>query len=193
MVRYEYDARNGLRFTFREPVKGDAKGLMSFINSIVSEPMSGILMNKKVSLKAEEAWLSGRLEEVRRRTTVMLLVERDGRVVGNCHLFRLPGKHAHRASLGVALRREARGMGVGEAVIRRTIELGLSRFKGLEAIDLSAFAYNDRAQSLYKKLGFEEYGRVPRSSKEGDRYYDEVLMQLPVPSAGGGKAPGGVR
>jgi RimJ/RimL family protein N-acetyltransferase len=178
MVRYEHVASDGTKLIFREPVKGEAKALMRFINPFVDERMSGLLINKKVSLKNEVKWLESRLGEIRSRSVVMLLVELDGRVVGSCHMGRLSGKHSHRAVMGVALSREIRGKGVGEALMRRAMALGLGRFRGIETIELSTFAYNDRAQSLYRKLGFKEYGRVPRSAKEGDAYFDEVLMRF---------------
>lgn len=181
MVRYEHVASDGTRLVFREPVRGEAKACMSFINPFVDERRSGLLINKKVTLKDEERWLESQLSDIRSRLTVMLLVERDGRVVGSCHMHRLPGKHKHRAVLGVALQRDIRGKGVGEALMRRTMELGVKRFRGLETIELSSFAYNERAQSLYRKLGFKEFGRVPRSSKEDGEYFDEVMMRLELP------------
>jgi ribosomal protein S18 acetylase RimI-like enzyme len=60
----------------------------------------------------------------------------------------------------------------------RTIELAVSRMRGLEMIGLSAIDYNRAALSLYLKLGFVEVGRVPMSFKEGEKYFDEVLMML---------------
>lgn len=161
--------------------------MMHFINSLAEEPMSGLLVDKRVSLKQEEAWLSARLSEIRSRTTVILLVVRDGRVLGSCHMSKLPGKHSHRASIGVALMKEVRGMGVGEAIMRKTIEVGARRLRGIESVDLSAFDYNNRALALYRKLGFVEYGRIPRSAKEGDEYFDEVLMRLELEPHRGGR------
>src|SRR3989339_873792 len=92
MVRFEHVASDGSELVFREPVKGDAKALMSFINQFVDEPMSGLLIDKKVSLRDEEKWLESRLGEIRSRATVMLLAELDGRVGGSCHMSRLPWK-----------------------------------------------------------------------------------------------------
>jgi RimJ/RimL family protein N-acetyltransferase len=151
---------------------------MRFINSVIVEPKSGILMNKKTTLKEEKEWLRSRLTGTKSRRTVDLAVEYDGRIVGNCDVNRLPWKHAHRADMGVALAREIRGRGVGEALMTRTIELAVSRMRGLEMIGLSAIDYNRAALSLYLKLGFVEVGRVPMSFKEGEKYFDEVLMML---------------
>ncbi len=190
MVRFTHVASDGTELVFREPVKGEARELMRFINPFVDEPRSGLLINKKVTLKDEEGWLDARLGEIRSRSVVMLLAERDGRVVGSCHMQRLSGKHWHRATLGVALHKGVRGKGVGEALMRRTMELGIKRFRGLETIELSSFSYNERAQSLYSKLGFEEFARIPRSSKEGSDYFDEVMMRLELSGKGRKRARG---
>lgn len=181
MVRFTHVASDGTQLVFREPVDGEAKALMSFINRFVDEPRSGLLINEKVTLKGEEKWLRSVLGEIKSRSAVMLVVELDGRIVGTCDIHRLRWKHRHRAVMGVALLREVRGKGVGEALMRRTMELGIRRFKGLEIVELSTFGYNERARSLYRRLGFEEYGRVPRSSKEGGEYFDEILMRLELP------------
>ena len=181
MVSYSHVAEDGKRYLFREPAPGEARKYMRFINSFVGEPMSGLLMDRKISLKEEEAWLDSVVRGVRSRKVVMLSVERGGRIMGNCHVERLPWKHSHRAVIGIAVSAELRGVGVGEALMRKTLEMAARRLRGVESVDLSAFDYNGRALSLYRKLGFEEYGRIPRSAKEGDRYFDEVLMRLELP------------
>lgn len=181
MVRHVHVASDGEEYVFREPVPGEARKYMVFINSFVGEPMSGLLINKRVTLKEEEAWLKGRLADVRARNVVMLTVERDGKILGNCDMSRMPWKHAHRAMLGIGLVKEARGKGIGEALMRRTLELAAKRMRGIESVDLSAFDYNDRALSLYRKVGFREYARIPRSAKEGAEYIDEVLLRLELP------------
>jgi putative acetyltransferase len=178
VVRYRFKAKDGTRIVFREPRKTDAAQLMEFINAIIEEPMSGLMMNKKTNLKEEKKWLRRVLEEVSLKRTVMLVVEVDRRIMGNCHIYRRSDKESHRAVLGVALRKEIRGKGVGEALMRRTIELATQRFKGVEQIDLQTFSYNKRAQRLYAKLGFVKIGRVPRAVKEGKDYFAEYLMVL---------------
>ncbi len=149
---------------------------MRFINAFVKERKSGLLINKRVGLKDEMIWLRNRLSAIRARKSVMLLVELDGRIVGNCDAGRLLWKSAHVAEFGIALSRDVRGKGIGEALMTRTIELARQRMQGLEMLYLKAFEYNDRALALYKNLGFIEVGRIPRANKEGAEYFDDVLM-----------------
>lgn len=176
MTKHRFTARDGTSVVFREPKPSDSKLLMDFINPFVAEPMSGLLINKRVRLKEEKAWLKGWLADIRSRKGVMLLVEEDGRIRGNCTVIRLVWKSSHMADAGIALSKDVRGRGIGEALLRETIELARKRMRGLEMIQLKAFGYNERALELYRKLGFAVVGRIPRANKEGKDYYDDVLM-----------------
>jgi RimJ/RimL family protein N-acetyltransferase len=176
VAKHRFTARDGTSVVFREPRPSDSKLLMDFINAFVEEPMSGLLINKKVRLKEEKAWLRGWLADIKNGKGVMLLVEVDGRIRGNCTVSRLVWKSSHMADAGIALSKDVRGKGIGEALMKETIDLARKRIRGLEMIQLKAFDYNERALELYKKLGFVVVGRVPRANKEGEDYYDDVLM-----------------
>lgn len=178
MVSICFEAKDGSKVLFREPRPGDAPQMMAFINSVIAEKLSGIVFDKKVTLKTENTWLAGVLRGIKRRERVMLLVESNGEILGNCDVSRRTMKHSHRAVIGIALVKKTRGMGIGEAVMRATIDLAGKRMKGLEFIDLSTFEYNKRAQKLYKKLGFAKVGEIPDAVREGDRYFSEHLMAL---------------
>ncbi|UCE80645.1 MAG: GNAT family N-acetyltransferase [Methanobacteriota archaeon] len=178
MVRYSFKAKDGTEVLIREPVMTDAALLMAMINAVIEEPMSGIIFNKKTTLEDEKKWLKQRMRDIERKKTVILLAEVDGEAMGNCDVVRRQFKEFHRAELGIVIREELRGKGVGEALIKRTIALAKQRMKGLEQVDLKTFTYNRRAQSLYRKMGFRRTGCIPRAIKEGKKYYGEVEMVL---------------
>jgi len=90
-------------------------------------------------------------------------------------------KMRHKGTVvGVYAHPDARGQGMGRALIRGLVEHATGR---LDTLLLSAEASNTVALALYRKLGFEEYGREPRALKIEGRFYDEVLMALPLPAA----------
>jgi RimJ/RimL family protein N-acetyltransferase len=49
---------------------------------------------------------------------------------------------------------------------------------GLRRINLSVFDFNERAMRCYRRVGFEETGRRPRSVWRDGRLHDEVIMSL---------------
>lgn len=178
MQKYAFTTSDGKRVVFREPKSSDARSLMTFINAFVGEEKSGLLIDKKTPLRAERRWLKARLQEIKEKTQVMLVVEFEGRIVGNCDISRRIWKESHRAFLGIALSREIQGRGVGEALIKKTIALAKQRMHGLEVVDLQVIDYNGRAKGLYKKLGFVKVARMPNAVKEGHEYFDEDWMTL---------------
>jgi RimJ/RimL family protein N-acetyltransferase len=188
VFRKEFIANDGTTVIIREPTSADARGLMRFINSVVREEKSGILIDKPVTLKEEVAWLNGRLNDIKKKSTVMVTAEVDGRIVGNCDAVRRMWKERHRVDIGIALAKAARGKGIGKALMTTCIELAQERMPGIERFDLNVLDYNERAQALYKSLGFVKICRIPDVMKEGTEYIGEYRMVLHV--RGGRSAKG---
>jgi RimJ/RimL family protein N-acetyltransferase len=176
VTRRKYDAADGTEFVIREPSSSDARAMMKYINSVIREKRSGIIIDKPLTLKQEEAWLKERLDEIRKKKTVMLVAEVDGKIVGNCHVSRRPWKEKHRAMIGIALMKKARGRGIGKALMKETMDLSLKRMPGVESFDLSVLEYNEIAKSLYRSLGFVEVGCIPMAMREDGEYADEKIM-----------------
>jgi RimJ/RimL family protein N-acetyltransferase len=188
VFRTEFEANDGTMVIFREPTSEDARALMRFINSVVREKKSGILIDKPVTLKEEVGWLNGRLGDMKKRSTVMITAEVDGMIIGNCDAVRRMWKERHRVDIGIALAKPARGKGIGKALMTACIELAQERMPGIERFDLNVLDYNERAQALYKSLGFVEICRIPDVMKEGAEYIGEYRMALHV--KGGRRAKG---
>jgi RimJ/RimL family protein N-acetyltransferase len=103
-----------------------------------------------------------------------LVADDAGRIVGWCDIRRetIP-VYAHVGHLGMGLLPEYRGRGVGERLIRASIDA--ARAAGLERIELTVFARNVRAAALYRKVGFAHEGTRVRGKKL-DGEYDDVHM-----------------
>ena len=98
----------------------------------------------------------------------------EQRVVGWCDIRREPiPVYAHCAMLGMGVLEAYRSRGIGEQLIRATLQD--AREQGIERVELSVYAKNVRAMSLYRKLGFVHEGTRVRGKKlDGD--YDDVHM-----------------
>jgi ribosomal protein S18 acetylase RimI-like enzyme len=126
------------------------------------------------SFDAESAnptsWFADRL-----RSSFVLGAFRGQDVIGIAALFVQPGdKRAHKAMLyGMYVRPEARRAGVGRRLLEAVIELAR---RHVELIQLSVIAENEAARRLYAGSGFVEFGLEKKALKQGDRYYDEILM-----------------
>ncbi|UVI38384.1 GNAT family N-acetyltransferase [Qipengyuania spongiae] len=87
-------------------------------------------------------------------------------------------KLRHKAVLwGMFVDPERRGLGIGRRLLEVSLSYARARF---EEVVLTVVKGNDPAAKLYASAGFYEYGREVRAIKVGGRYYDEILMRLPL-------------
>ena len=68
-----------------------------------------------------------------------------------------------------------RRQSVGKALVQELIA-SAKRLTGLEQLHLTVVTTALAACNLYRSLGFEVYGTMPRSLKSGEQYWDEDLM-----------------
>jgi RimJ/RimL family protein N-acetyltransferase len=102
------------------------------------------------------------------------------RLVGTIGLRREPWmKVRHKATVwGTYVALEARGQGVGAALMRELIARARA-IPGIEQILLAVTTHNVEARALYLARGFTVYGTEPRALRLLDgRYLDEELMVL---------------
>lgn len=98
-------------------------------------------------------------------------------LVGTAGFRREDGaKTAHKAVLwGMYVRPQARRSGTG----RRLVDtIAAHAAKRVEQLQLVVISENHAALRLYSAAGFVEYGRGTKALKQGNRYYDEILMTL---------------
>ena len=73
---------------------------------------------------------------------------------------------------------EARGRGVGQALLAALIDEAKARFESIQLIVVST---NAPAIALYERAGFESYGLEPRALKTAAGVYtDDLLMWKPL-------------
>jgi len=81
--------------------------------------------------------------------------------------------------MNIAVHPEWRGKGLGEGLLCKMIEVGIS--EGAKTAWLEVRPSNIVARSLYEKAGFKEVGFRPRYYKETNE--DAIIMSLPLLSA----------
>jgi len=150
----------------------------SFYPEIEADPLFGLLPSRqRPTVEDEHKWLSDTLRDIGAGNSVIRVAEVGSHVVGWCDVRRArPGSPIdHRGVLGICVRKEFRGRGVGTALMREV--LGKCRGK-FEIVELSVLASNPRAFELYKRFGFRESGVLPEAVKRSGVYIDERLMYL---------------
>lgn len=110
-----------------------------------------------------------------------LVAELDGCLVGYLRLV-LPTPLACNAHVrqiqGLAVLDEARGRGVGRALLRSAVEE--TRRQGGRRITLRVLGHNAPARGLYESEGFLVEGVLPEEFLLEGKYVDDVFMGRPV-------------
>lgn len=141
---------------------------------------------------SEELWQT-RLADLGdpNKPDLRLAAEIAGEVVGTGGLHPVGPqlRRRHVGVLGIAVAPDAQGQGVGRALMQAMCDYA-DRWWGLLRIELTVFADNERAISLYRRHGFVVEGRL-RGYAMRDGVYADVLTLARLHPAAPGIAPHG--
>ena len=99
----------------------------------------------------------------------------EQRVVGWCDVLPQMGQmRSHAGVLGMGVAANARGQGVGKALIQAAIAQAHAR--GLSRIELTVHSENHVAQGLYRSVGFVQEGTLRKAWFYNGQYFDVHLM-----------------
>lgn len=143
------------------------------------EPIGISLFAERPSAADEVEWFANLYRKSLQREWFTSVAEEGGRAVGSCTIqpqsVRADSELGHVGVLGILVDHRFRGRGAGRAMMLHVLERARGRF---EIVRLNVFADNVRAKALYRRLGFEPYGRLPRAIRRGPTYIDEEFMFL---------------
>ncbi len=159
-----------------EDMKGIVRNYYSFFDELQKDPSFGLILSRdKPGMELEAAWFASLYTAILKGNAIAAVAQEGAEIAGICDVHRIrPGTSMdHVGLLGIALRREFRGKGIGRQLLEYVIKNTEGRFEQLE---LSVFATNKAAIRLYESLGFREYGRTHGTIKRGKLYIDEIMM-----------------
>jgi len=167
---------NNHGLVLRNPEEDDAQMLLEFLKTTCAETRFLAKEPEEITMTLEDERDFIKSQNKSERN-LMLLGFLDGEYVGNCSLMGMsPSRYQHRVSMGIALYQRFTGMGIGKVMTEQLINI--SKGKGIEQIELEVVADNDRAISLYKKMGFEIMGTFPNNMKYKDGTYADTYWMI---------------
>lgn len=169
--------KDGLTLTLRSPTEADAPVSLAYLKAIMGETEFLSAYEDEISgeLSRELAFICGKLDEP--RALDVSAFDSCGAIVGDFDLRPLRDvcRYAHRCELGISVRRDYWGCGLGSALM--TVMLREAKTLGYEQVELEVVAQNARAIALYQKFGFVQTGTLPHFYKYRDgRYADALYM-----------------
>lgn len=106
-----------------------------------------------------------------------LVAVADGGIVGvaGLHLSGPGLRRSHVRNLGLCVASQWQGRGVGRRLLTALLDWA-DNWGQVLRVELHVHADNERAQALYKSMGFFEEGRHKAYSMTGGRYVDSLSM-----------------
>ncbi len=168
-AKKEIICKNGTAALFRSPCGADAAAMLSFLKDVAGE--TDFLLRSPSECMGMDAIETERsyLENTAASTdNLMILCEYRGEIAGNCHIqFHKKRKIAHRASIGIALRKQYWNLGIGTMLMTELIKAAKA-YGGIRQIELDFIEGNSRARALYEKMGFRIVGLLPDAIRQPD-------------------------
>lgn len=124
----------------------------------------------------QEAYFLEEKAESPNETELIAII--DGKVAGIAGIEAVGKKYKvkHRAEFGISVLKKYWGIGLGKALTNACIQC--AKNAGYDQLELNVVADNERAMSLYRSLGFEEFGRNPRGFNSQTSGYQELVYMM---------------
>lgn len=147
----------------------DAAAIAEITNAIIRDTLVTFTTN----LRSVESIA----EDIQARAPAYLVAEQDGRVLGfaTYGLFRAGPGYAHSREHTVQLAPEARGQGVGRALMT-ALEVA-AKAEGVHVLVAGISSANPDAIAFHAALGFAQVGSMPEVGFKWGKRLDLVLMQ----------------
>lgn len=162
------------RVTVRRATQADSQGILAVLQTIASEGVYSAI-DEPWTVERERSYL----ESLSPREVVHVAITDSGQIIGfqTLDLWAPTIRSmAHVCQLGTFLLPEWRGHGVGKVLFQTTLKF--ARDAGYSKIVIQVRASNSSGQAFYRRLGFEECGRLRRQVRIDGQEDDEILMEL---------------
>ncbi|MGM0840213.1 MAG: N-acetyltransferase family protein [Bacillota bacterium] len=170
-------SKGHVEYIIRNVKVEDAEVLLDIESSVISEGDYFIVVSEEVEtkpLQEKKERIESILDNIKE---TLIIAEVNGVVVGSIE-FRSQNRKrlSHTGSVSMSISKNYRDVGIGKALLKALLDWAEEN-PLIEKVSLGVFSTNQRAISMYKKMGFLEEGRLIKEYKlNHGEYIDDVLM-----------------
>jgi RimJ/RimL family protein N-acetyltransferase len=164
-------------WTIRPATLDDAAGILALDAAMAREPDVQVPFDPDEVRTLDQQ--RKRLEGFVGSDQLDLVAEVQGLIVGEVGLARWTRLRAgaHVRTLWIGVTRAWRGHGLGRALMEEALAWARARPE-ISRIELTVFAENERAITMYRRFGFEIEGTRRRVMRKDGRWIDDHVMAL---------------
>lgn len=176
---FRFTTKKNRTVTIRLLALEDSEQSRTYINQISTEDTYIGFSGEQLTTEEELNYIQDSLKSMSDGDSLHVVAVFEGKIVAMCDARRdlsLKKRSAHIAQLGLTVAKDFRGEGLGESILRLTIDLLPTYLPTIRLLKLGVFSPNQAGIALYKKLGFTQYGVLPRSILYRGEFVDHILM-----------------
>lgn len=161
--------------TIRAASPDDSMAYETFMSNIFAENLDTLCPRvQQPTPEQVHTWMSSHTGE----SSVVLFATCEEQLLGTLILSRFARPNMdHTVGLGLNVRADSRGKGVGRALLKAGIAW-FEQAAAIERIELEVMSHNASALHLYWTFGFAQEGRKIGAIKKGNQYLDLIVMGL---------------
>ena len=167
--------RNGEEITLRPAEPDDAEGIIKALKSAAPERSYVLMEQFGKDIEAEREYIS---KSSRNNNLLLVGVTGDNRITGILEAIQSDGgqrpETAHALNIGLHLKEEFRGFGIGSSMLQYTEEW--AREHEFRQLETSVFTTNKRSLNLFRKAGFLNECTKVKRIRVGNEFVDEVSI-----------------
>ncbi len=170
----KFKTKDGEQISIRYPRMEDYLEWRRFMNTLVKEK---VMINRNKPLTKEMALdiLSRGIKDIELGNRVVLQAWAGKRIVGDVAIVKMKGRMSHVGQMGIAVAKDYRNKGIGTRLSKNALKLA-KKDLGIKLVILEVTHTNKPATTLYKKLGFKEFGRLPKAYNYEGKPLDLIYM-----------------
>ena len=164
----------------REAIPSDAEKLLNHLQKIAIETgfMTMGAEGPGKTIEAEQKEIKTILES---DASVLLVALDKEDIIGIAKIHgNASPKLRHIGDISISIAKDYWGMRLGTTMMKKLIEWATSPASNLKRLELTVQARNERARSLYEKMGFKLEAIMPRGVKDEGIYLDVCLMSMMI-------------
>jgi RimJ/RimL family protein N-acetyltransferase len=173
--------KNQIDVTLRSPLDRDAQDILDYLKQVTGETEFLLRTPEECVETVQSETLF--IQNINQHPTqVMILAIIDEQIIGICNVgLKTRLKVKHRATLGISVKKDYWGFGIGSILMDEMITL--AKLMGAERLELEVIDGNERAIKLYQKKGFKVMSEIKGAIKNPDgTYRSEFVMTLDLSS-----------
>lgn len=175
-VVFEGQTKGNKKYLIRYPVIADVREMCDYMNILSQELTFITFQGEKLTIEEETKYLENVLKKIDENKTIKLLAISDNKIIGISDIAMNDRVTSHEGTFGITVSKEYRGQGVGKTLMKLVLKEAENKIPQLRIVSLAVFGDNPLAYGIYKKFGFQEYGRLPEGILHKGGYVDHIFM-----------------